>query len=130
MRRLAELLVVLLTANLAMIGVTTFVLVPLAGHTPGSFGAFVKLHGGQRALFIGDAAWNREAIRLPSHKLKMLHNLTDSDDAATSDTLWHLHHLAEHDPALLIVPTHDGDACLELGLLQAAGPADVKVAKP
>ena len=31
MRRLAVLLVVLLTANLAMIGVTTFVLVPLAG---------------------------------------------------------------------------------------------------
>ena len=47
MRRLALLLAVLLTANLAMIGVTTFVLVPLAGagSIPGGVAQFGRNDG-------------------------------------------------------------------------------------
>ena len=84
------------------------VLVPLSGHTPGSVGIFLNAVHGRRLLFIGDAAWSMDAVTRPSHKLKPLSDLTDTDRAGTSDGLWRLHHLQQHDHPLLMVPAHDG----------------------
>jgi glyoxylase-like metal-dependent hydrolase (beta-lactamase superfamily II) len=85
------------------------VLVPLPGHTPGSVGVFVQTHGA-RLLFVGDTAWSLDAILGPSHKLKPMSDLTDHDRATLSSSLWRLHHLHVREPALVIVPAHDGAA--------------------
>jgi N-acyl homoserine lactone hydrolase len=95
------------------------VLVPLPGHTPGSYGVFVSSVRGRRVLFVGDAAWSTEAIELPSHKLKPLSDRVDAEAAAASDTLWRLHHLQRRYPDLLVVPTHDGAAVARLQELAA-----------
>lgn len=100
-----------------LFGDGSVVLVPLTGHTPGSLGVFVNGVHGRRVFFIGDAGWSRDAVDLPSHKLRPMASLADDDRAGTSDTLWRLHHLHEAEPELLIVPTHDGAAVAELRAL-------------
>ena len=83
------------------------VLVPLPGHTPGSIGIFLTAVHGRRLLFLGDAGWSRDAVTLPSHKARPLSQMADHDRGLTSDSLWRLHDLAEHDPALWMIPAHD-----------------------
>lgn len=90
------------------------VLVPLPGHTPGSLGVFLDSVNGKRLLFVGDTAWSRDAIRLPSHKLKPLSDLVDVNRDQVSDALWRLHRLAEREPQLVMVPAHDGEAMDEV----------------
>jgi glyoxylase-like metal-dependent hydrolase (beta-lactamase superfamily II) len=98
-------------------------LVPLPGHTPGSIGVLLDSVKGQRILFVGDAAWSIRGVELPSHKSKPLSELADHDVATLSDTLWRLHHLHEHDPSLLMVPTHDGEAFRAVAALSSIAPA-------
>jgi glyoxylase-like metal-dependent hydrolase (beta-lactamase superfamily II) len=93
------------------------VLVPLPGHTPGSLGVFLNGVHGRRLLFIGDAAWSRSGVTLPSHKLKPLSHLVDADPDALSQTLWRLHALHEREPGLIIVPAHDAEASAEVDRL-------------
>ena len=95
------------------------VLVPLPGHTPGSIGVFLDHVHGRRLLFVGDAAWSREAIEDPSHKIAPLSDLTDRDPATLSQTLWRLHHLHARLPDVVMVPAHDERAFLEVRRLSA-----------
>jgi glyoxylase-like metal-dependent hydrolase (beta-lactamase superfamily II) len=102
-------------------------LVPLPGHTPGSIGVLLDSVRGQRLLFVGDAAWSIRGVELPSHKSAPLSDLADHDPKTLSDTLWRLHHLHEHDPSLLIVPTHDGEAFRAVAALSPVAPAGGRV---
>jgi glyoxylase-like metal-dependent hydrolase (beta-lactamase superfamily II) len=99
-------------------------LVPLPGHTPGSIGVLLDSVKGRRVLFVGDAAWSIRGVEIPSHKSAPLSEVADHDTKTLSDTLWKLHHLREHDPSLLIVPTHDGEMFREVAALSSvAAPA-------
>lgn len=100
-----------------LFGDGSVVLVPLPGHTPGSLGVFLSSVQGRRVLFVGDTAWSHEAFELPSHKLKLMSDLTDSNTSQLSESLWKLHALKQRYPDLLIVPTHDGDAFAALSRL-------------
>ena len=93
------------------------VLVPLPGHTPGSIGIFVNNVEGRRLFFVGDAVWNRDGIRLPSQKLRLLSRRVDWNADQLSDAIWRLRHLTESHPDLIIVPAHDGAALREVGAL-------------
>ncbi len=90
------------------------ILVPLPGHTPGSLGLFVNNCGGRRVFFVGDAVWSRDGIRIPSHRPRPLSRVVDADANVASDTVWRLHHLQAHEPQLLIIPAHDGEALRDL----------------
>ena len=57
------------------------VLVPAAGHTPGSIFAFITVASGQRYLLIGDTAWQSEGVDLPAQK-PWLARSVDNDAAA------------------------------------------------
>ena len=94
------------------------VVVPLPGHTPGSIGVFLNRVHGRRLFFIGDAAWSRSGVEIPSHKLKPLSNLVDADRAALAQTLWRLHELQKREPDVMIVPTHDGEAEADVAKLK------------
>ncbi|MHB8417476.1 MAG: MBL fold metallo-hydrolase [Myxococcales bacterium] len=93
-----------------LFGDGSVVLVPLPGHTPGSLGVLLGNVHGHRVLFVGDAVWSSDGIRLPSQRPRPLSRLVDFDPAEVSDTLWRLRHLHERDPGLTIVPAHDGAA--------------------
>lgn len=99
------------TASHDIFGDGSVVLVPLPGHTPGSYGVMLDEVHGRRVLFIGDAAWSIRGVELPSHKSAPLSALADNDVTKLSETLWRLHHL---DSSIMIVPTHDGEAFAKL----------------
>lgn len=86
------------------------ILVPLPGHTPGSMGILLNQVQGKRLLFVGDAAWSRDAIRIPSHKPSLAAAQVDFDPQQLGDTLARLNALGQAHPDLIIVPAHDGDA--------------------
>lgn len=94
------------------------VLVPLPGHTPGSLGVFVNDFHGRRLLFIGDAAWSRSGVEIPSHKAKLVSHKVDAAPEVLAQTLWRLHALHLREPNLVIVPAHDGDALAEVRAIQ------------
>ncbi len=83
---------------------------PLPGHTPGSTGYLVQGKGGQRWLFIGDAAWHLEGVKRPITKNALIARLVDDDRAQTARTLGLLHALQASRPDIQIVPAHDLDA--------------------
>jgi glyoxylase-like metal-dependent hydrolase (beta-lactamase superfamily II) len=93
------------------------VLVPLPGHTPGSVGIFLNNVHGRRLLFVGDAVWSRDGIRLPSQKLRVISKTVDWDTDRVSDAIWRLRHLQDRYPELLVVPAHDGEALHEVEAL-------------
>ena len=100
-----------------LFGDGSVVIVPLQGHTPGSIGIFVNGVKGRRVFFVGDAAWSRDGVSIPSHKLLPMSRLVDHDLALVSDGLWAMHDLQQREPSLLIVPTHDAAAFAELHAL-------------
>ncbi len=85
------------------------ILLPLPGHTHGSTGVLLNHVEGRRLLFIGDATWSLDGVRLPSHRPAAARELVDMDDEAMERTLGRLHRLANSDRELIIVPAHDGD---------------------
>ena len=99
-----------------LFGDGSIVLVRMPGHTPGSLGVLVTRMKGKRLLFVGDTAWSRDAVAIPSHKLKLM-SFVDDDPVQLGESLWRLHHLAQRDGDLIIVPTHDGAAFLAVNAL-------------
>lgn len=83
------------------------VLLPLAGHTPGSLAILVNLASGKRYLFIGDTAWAREGVDWPAEKPFLSRNMVDEDAQLVRDQLVFLHKIAKTHPELIIVPAHD-----------------------
>lgn len=95
------------------------VLVPAAGHTPGSIVAFVNTPDGRRYALIGDTAWQAEGVTLPAQK-PLLTRFVDDDAAATKAMLEKLHALKAAQPDLVIVPAHDARVWATLPMLAPA----------
>lgn len=82
------------------------VIVPMAGHTPGSVVAFVRTAEHDYAL-IGDQAWQKEGVEIPTERPWMSRELVDEDPATVRLNVARLHRLAQANPRLVIVPSHD-----------------------
>jgi len=97
------------------------VLVPAAGHTPGSQLVFVVLEDGRELLFIGDVAWDWRGIEEEIYRPRLVTNLVLGEDReAVLAQYRRLKDLAREEPDLAIVVSHDRDqrkAFLEEGIL-------------
>lgn len=87
------------------------VVIPAAGHTPGSQNVFITLQNGQEILLIGDIVWNMDAI----DALKTRPVLTQyivfrpnyEDRAAVKEQVRALHDMMKANPDLLVLAAHD-----------------------
>lgn len=91
------------------------VLVPLAGHTPGSVGLFLTVTSGQQYFFCGDVVWKLDAAKQVKPKFWIPSRIVDNDRPATLKSIEHLHRLMEANPSLVVVPTHDAAVHDSLG---------------
>jgi glyoxylase-like metal-dependent hydrolase (beta-lactamase superfamily II) len=80
------------------------VIVPAAGHTPGSVIVFVAAPSGQRYAFIGDLTWQLDGITSRAERPWLLRALADSDAARVRRDLGRIIALADR---VQIVPAHD-----------------------
>lgn len=92
------------------------VLVPMAGHTPGSVGLFVTSASGRRYFFIGDVVWNAAALREGAPKFWPARVLVDHDAAATQAAIAQVRRVQAAMPDLVVVPAHDGRLQEALGV--------------
>ena len=83
------------------------VVVPAAGHTPGSVIVFVHRRGGQSLALIGDTAWQREGVEWPVDRPWPIRRLIGEDDEAVRRQLRQLHALGAAMPLLRMLPSHD-----------------------
>lgn len=83
------------------------VVVPAAGHTPGSVIVFVTLPSMKRYAFVGDLVWQREGISEREERPWLQRTLGDADPAAVRETIVHMAALKARLPELEIVPAHD-----------------------
>ncbi len=98
------------------------VLIKAAGHTPGSQMVYVQTAGGTEVLLIGDVAWHFRNIELQRERARLVTMfLIKEDRAAVFGQLAALKRLHETQPAVHIVPGHDGqviDALVTAGVLK------------
>jgi glyoxylase-like metal-dependent hydrolase (beta-lactamase superfamily II) len=106
-------------ASLDLYGDGTVVLVPLAGHTPGSIGMFLTVDSGRRFLFCGDTVWNANAIPKARPKTFLARAMVDSDAVETQRAVNRLRDALVADPELTIIPAHDAAVQDRLGLFPA-----------
>lgn len=92
------------------------VLVPMSGHTPGSMGLFLRTASGKRFFFVGDVVWNAGALAEGAPKFWAARWLVDADVARTQATIERIRAALARDPALVVVPAHDGGVQDRLGL--------------
>jgi glyoxylase-like metal-dependent hydrolase (beta-lactamase superfamily II) len=83
------------------------VLVPLAGHTPGSVGLYLSLPSGRQFLFVGDVVWNSGALAGPHAKHWLASKIVDDDAPRTLATIAAIEAARRTNPALVLVPAHD-----------------------
>ncbi len=83
------------------------VVVPMAGHTPGSVGVFVTVSSGRRFFFVGDVVWTTLALAEGRPKFWPARQLVDADAEATQHTIALIRAAQQRDPALVVVPAHD-----------------------
>lgn len=86
------------------------VLIRAPGHTPGSQMVYVKLASGQELLFIGDVAWHMDQLRELWYRPRLVTDVFIGENRAqVLDEFRTLHDLAETEPAVLVVVSHDVD---------------------
>jgi glyoxylase-like metal-dependent hydrolase (beta-lactamase superfamily II) len=87
------------------------VIVPAAGHTPGSQNVFITLQNGEEILLIGDTVWNMGAIEAlktrPVLTQYMVFRPNYEDRAAVKDQVRALHDMMAANPDLLVLAAHD-----------------------
>ncbi|MCP4372397.1 MAG: MBL fold metallo-hydrolase [Deltaproteobacteria bacterium] len=93
----------------------SIVLVPLRGHTPGSFGMFLNLRSGKRFFFTGDTTWAIEGIQIPAEKHWISGLLVDSKREQTIASIVQVHKLMQEYPKLNIIPAHDNKVHEKIG---------------
>ena len=95
------------------------VIVPAAGHTPGSQNVFITLQNGEEILLIGDFVWNMGAIEALTTRPVLTQYLVFrpnyEDREAIKQQVRALYDMIELNPDLHVLPAHDRD-----WLLQAA----------
>lgn len=85
------------------------VLIKAPGHTPGSQMVYVQTAGGAELLLIGDVAWHSRNIELQRERARLMTMLFLKEDrSAVFGELAALKRLHESQPAIHIVPGHDG----------------------
>lgn len=92
------------------------VLVPMFGHTPGSVGLFLRVSSGRRFFFVGDVVWHAGALAEGRPKFWAGRWLVDHDAAMTQAAIDRIRAAMARDPALVVVPAHDGGVQDRLGL--------------
>jgi glyoxylase-like metal-dependent hydrolase (beta-lactamase superfamily II) len=98
------------------------VLVKSPGHTPGSQMVYVQRADGRELLFLGDVSWRIRNIEHVRERPLFMTLLIGEDRQAVLAQFQALHALRAAEPALALVPGHDGPAVQALadaGLLQA-----------
>ena len=89
------------------------VIVPAAGHTPGSQMVFITLQNGEEILLIGDIVWNMGAIEAlktrPVLTQYMVFRPNYEDRAAIKQQVRALHDMMADNPSLAVLPAHDRD---------------------
>jgi glyoxylase-like metal-dependent hydrolase (beta-lactamase superfamily II) len=83
------------------------VIVPAAGHTPGSVIVFLAEPGGARHALLGDLVWQTEGILLREERPWLTRTLADHEPGQVREHIRHLSALAARFPALNLVPAHD-----------------------
>ncbi len=86
------------------------VVIPAAGHSPGSQLIFIRLQDGREVLLIGDVVWAMSnLVDLTTRPVLTQFVVFDpnEDRSAVKRQLRALHDLAEAEPDLIIVPSHD-----------------------
>ena len=95
------------------------VIVPAAGHTPGSQNVFITLQNGEEILLIGDIVWNMGAIEAlktrPVLTQYLVFRPNYEDRVAIKQQVGALHDMMAAQPDLIVLPAHDRD-----WLIQAA----------
>jgi glyoxylase-like metal-dependent hydrolase (beta-lactamase superfamily II) len=85
------------------------VLIKAPGHTPGSQMVYVQTASGAELLLIGDVAWHSRNIELQRERARLMTMLFIKEDRrAVFGELAALKRLHEAQPAIHIVPGHDG----------------------
>jgi glyoxylase-like metal-dependent hydrolase (beta-lactamase superfamily II) len=85
----------------------SIVIVPAAGHTPGSVIIFVTLPSGAHYAFVGDLVWQREGITQREERPWWSRLSADADAAEVRTNLLRMSALAAAFPELILVPAHD-----------------------
>lgn len=106
-------------ASLDWFGDGSVVLVPMAGHTPGSVGAFVKVDSGRRYFLVGDAVWSAAALKEGRPKFWAARWMVDKDIDQTQQVIDLIRAAVARDPALTVVPSHDEAVQRGLGYFPA-----------
>lgn len=83
------------------------VLIPAAGHTPGSLYVFVALANGQDVLLVGDAVWSHHNLNRAVGRPLAVALALGEDREATLNQVRALITLRDTQPTLAIVPAHD-----------------------
>ncbi|MGH8453289.1 MAG: MBL fold metallo-hydrolase, partial [Nevskiales bacterium] len=83
------------------------VIVPAAGHTPGSVIAFITTPDAKRYALIGDIAWQKESIAIPAQRPWLPRLMVDEDADSNRALIIKLHELQQTMPDLIMVPAHD-----------------------
>ncbi len=97
----------------------SIVLVPAAGHTPGSILAFITLPSGTRYLLLGDLVWQSEGITLPAERPWLVRALLGEDTEQVRQHILHVAAIYERFPDIKLLPAHDARAMAELPVLPA-----------
>jgi glyoxylase-like metal-dependent hydrolase (beta-lactamase superfamily II) len=85
------------------------VLIKAPGHTPGSQMVYVQTANGAELLLIGDVAWHSRNIELQRERARLMTMVFIKEDRrAVFGQLAALKRLHEAQPAIHIVPGHDG----------------------
>lgn len=89
------------------------VIIPAAGHTPGSQNVFITLQNGEEILLIGDIVWNMGAIEALTTRPVLTQYLVFrpnyEDREAVKQQVRALHDMIELNPDLHVLPAHDRD---------------------
>jgi Zn-dependent hydrolases, including glyoxylases len=98
------------------------VLIKAPGHSPGSQMVYVQTANGTELLLIGDVAWHFRNIELQRERARLMTMLFLKEDrTAVFGQLAALKRLHETQPAVHVVPGHDGpvvDALVAAGILK------------
>ncbi len=85
------------------------VILPAAGHTPGSQIIYVHLQDGRDYLLLGDVVWHMDALRELHYRPRLITDfILNEDRAAVMAQIRTLHGLLDHE-GLQMVVSHDGE---------------------
>jgi len=98
------------------------VLIAAPGHSPGEQMVYVKLGDGRQLLLVGDVVWRQRNLDVQRERPRWVTALLIREDRKqVFGEIEALHQLMLSDPAVQIVPGHDGEAIARLvaaGLLE------------